>query len=170
MNVVGQLQAIQANKVVQAAMMDIQAGFSKYKRLNGLNNLSTPAKASFDLIEGTNITNALTIDGFTPTATAVTCNVLHVCKQLKSGAVIAYWRNPLTRWSLTNLYNPRNIYLMAVYIDPDGVDSTATNDAGQSVKLLVSMQGHFLTSTPWHWSQLATPRVVQQPNYFRLDK
>ena len=78
-------------------------------------------------------------------------------------------------WENSDVYIPRNIHVGHIVIDPDGVDSTPTNDAGQSVKLLFTMQGHFLTSTAWQWTQVAQGGallgwIVQQPRYFRLDK
>jgi type II secretory pathway pseudopilin PulG len=174
LNVSGQIQGIQSNKIVQAAMMEVQSAFTKYKQRNGMVDESTSYNAMFDSIDGTDVVGLLQLDSYLPTGGAfptASCNQaaapLFKCKRLKSGAVVMYNGSAFT-WGAVPIYPPRNIRVAGIIIDPDGVDSTATNDAGQSVKLLFSMQGHFLTSTPWQWTQIGA--TVQQPNYFRLDK
>ena len=179
LNVSGQIQAIQANKVVQSAMMEIQAAFTKYKQRNGMIDESTPWVAFFDNIDGTLITTPLVLDHHNPTSPTVTCNHLGNvrCIRLKSGAVVMYWHQTSLLWGQTNIFVPRNIRVRGIIIDPDGVDSSPTNDAGQPVKLLFTMQGHFLTSTNAQWDQVINPVTniaewadIEQPRYFRLDK
>ena len=176
LNVSGQIQGIQANKVVQAAMMEIQTSITKYKQRFGMIDEATQYILPFSLIDGTTITTNLVLDGDTPTGgtnPTYTCNSGNwVCRRLKSGAVVLYNGDAAITWGTVALYTPRNIRVGHVVIDPDGVDSTPTNDAGQSVKLLFTMQGHFLTSTTWQWTQVAPAPgwTVQQPRYFRLDK
>ena len=180
LNVSGQIQGIQSNKIVQSAMMEIQASFTKYKQRNGMVDGSTYFNPMFDSIDGTNVVGLLALDGLTPTGSAMTCNQSTYpgwkCTRLKSGAVVIYNGEALT-WNQVPLYTPRNIRVAGISIDPDGVDSSATNDAGQTVKLLFTMQGHFLTSTPWQWAQVINPVTniaqwadIEQPRYFRLDK
>lgn len=176
LNVSGQIQGIQSNKIVQAAMMEIQTSVTKYKQRFGMTDATTQYSLGFDLLDATDITTNLVLDGDTPTGgtnPSYTCNTgVWVCKRLKSGAVVLYGGPTAGTWGDRLLYNPRNIRVGHVVIDPDGVDSSPTNDAGQSVKLLFTMQGHFLTSTAWQWTQVgvAPGSTVQQPRYFRLDK
>jgi hypothetical protein len=176
LNVSGQIQGIQSNKIVQSAMMEIQTSVTKYKQRFGMIDATTQYSLGFDLLDATDITTQLVLDGDTPTGgtnPTYTCNTgVWVCKRLKSGAVVLYGGPAAGTWGARTLYTPRNIPVGHVVIDPDGVDSTPTNDAGQSVKLLFTMQGHFLTSTAWQWTQVAPAPgwVVQQPRYFRLDK
>lgn len=168
LNVSGQIQGLQSNKVVQSAMMEVQSAFTKFKRRNGMLDETTISALGFTLLDGRTITTALELDGNTP-ANTITCNAGGLlCIQLKSGAVVAFLG--ATTFGASNLFTPRNIRVTQITIDPDGVNSTPTNAAGQSVKLLFSMQGHFLTSTAWQFTQLAPAAiVVQQPRYFRLD-
>ena len=178
LNVSGQIQGIQSNKIVQAAMMEIQAAFTKYKQRNGMIDDTTLYASVFDLLDATDITTAVTIDGDSTTSTPYTCNTSAlVCKRLKTGAIIAYWRTPTFLWNNSAIYTPRNIRVGGIIIDPDGVDSSATNDAGQSTKLIMTMNGHFLSSTEWQWDNVLqaisnTPvwNGIVQPRYFRLDK
>ena len=176
LNASGQIQGLQSNKVVQAAMMEVQAAVTKYKQRNGPMDETTQYSLPFDLLDGTTITTSLVLDGDTPTGgtnATYTCNDgTWVCRRLKSGAVVAYGGSSVGTWGDRSLYNPRSIRVGHIVIDPDGVDSASTNDAGQSVKLLFTMQGTFLTSTAWQWTQVgASPGwTVQQPRYFRLDK
>ncbi len=175
LNVSGQIQGIQSNKIVQAAMMEIQSAFTKYKQRNGMVDESSSYNAMFDSVEGTDVVGLLQLDWLTPTSGSASCNQStsprFKCKRLKSGAVVIYNGDAFT-WNQVPLYTPRNIRVAGITIDPDGVDSSATNDAGQSVKLLFTMQGTFLTSTAWQWTQVGTAPgwTVQQPRYFRLDK
>jgi type II secretory pathway pseudopilin PulG len=178
LNVSGQIQGIQSNKIVQAAMMEIQASVTKYKQRNGMIDATTPFNQTLALIDATEITTNLSIDGDSTTSTPYTCNTSsYVCKRLKTGAIIAYWSTPTFLWNNTAIYTPRNIRVSGIIIDPDGVDSSATNDAGQSTKLLMTMNGHFLSSTEWQWDNVLDPisntpvwNGVVQPRYFRLDK
>jgi type II secretory pathway pseudopilin PulG len=173
LNVSGHIQGVQANKVVQSAMMEIQASITKYKQRNGIINETTPYSLSFDMLDATPVTTNLALDGNTPTGATYTCNTAGwVCRRLKSGAVVLYGGSTVGTWGVRSLYNPRNIRVGHIVIDPDGVNSDSTNDAGQSVKLLLTMQGTFLTSTAWQWTQVGVaPGVtVEQPQYFRLDR
>ena len=178
LNVSGQIQGIQSNKIVQSAVMEIQAAFTKYKQRNGMIDESTPWVAFFDNIDGTLITTGLMLDGENPTSPSFTCNTgVITCRRLKSGAVVMYWGDTSLVWGACPIFTPRNIRTGGIYIDPDGVDSSATNDAGQTVKLLFTMQGTFLTSTAWQWTQVIHPVTniaewagIEQPRYFRLDK
>jgi type II secretory pathway pseudopilin PulG len=176
LNVSGQIQGIQSNKIVQAAMMEIQGSITKYKQRNGPMDLSTIRMTPYSNIDG-NVVTGISIDGMTPADTISCSSPNQVCRRLKSGAIVSYWNSNTITWGTGAFYNPRGIPVDGIYIDPDGVDSSPTNDAGQSVTLLFTMQGTFLTSTPWQWSQVSTSQgqpagvfTVQQPRYFRMDK
>lgn len=178
LNIAGQVQGIQSNKIVQAAIMEVQAAFIREKRANGMIDQYTPWVAFLDRIDGTLITNNLTLDGESPAAPSITCNTgVMTCRRLKSGAVIAYWRDTALLWGVCPIYTPRNVRVGGMYIDPDGIDSSPTNDAGQGVKLLFTMQGSFLPSTDWQWDRVVEPSTgnanwtnMTQPRYFTLER
>lgn len=176
LNIAGQVQGIQSNKIVQAAIMEVQAAFAKEKRANGMIDQYTPWVAFLDRVDGTLITNNLVLDGESPTSPSITCNTGFItCRRLKSGAVLAYWKPPSLLWGGCPIYTPRNVRVCGMYIDPDGIDSSPTNDAGQGVKLLFTMQGSFLLSTDTQWDGVVddtgtTWTNTTQPRYFTLER
>lgn len=182
LNIAGQVQGIQSNKIVQAAIMEVQAAFVKEKRANGMIDQYTPWTAFLDRVDGTLITNNLTIDWDRPTGSTITCNTggaagVITCRRLKSGAVLAYWRDPSLLWGGCPIYAPRNTRVGGITIDPDGIDSTPTNDAGQAVNLLFTMQGTVLPSTDSQWDNVIDPasgtpawNSMTQPRYFTLER
>jgi type II secretory pathway pseudopilin PulG len=178
LNIAGQVQGIQSNKIVQAAIMEVQAAFVKEKRANGMIDQYTPWVAFLDRIDGTIITTNLQIDGESPTSPSFTCNTgVITCRRLKSGAVLVYWRDTNLLWGACPIYAPRNVRVSGMYIDPDGIDSAPTNDAGQGVKLLFTMEGSFLPSTDLQWDRVIDPvsetaawANMTQPRYFTLER